>query len=643
MMDTGSGNDSSSPIISQEDISLFKEGDHHRLCGKLGAVPCGGDSGEPGTRFAVWAPGAKRVSVVGSFNDWEHGRHPLHRRMDSGIWEGWIPGASSGDRYKYHIKPRGCRRAFDKADPFALTCEKPPAKASVIWELSYEWGDGDWMERRAGPNSLQAPMSIYEVHLGSWRRAGGEGGGGPGRILSFREIAPMLAEYVAETGFTHVEFLPVMEHPFFGSWGYQCTGYFAPSSRYGTPEDLMYLIDYLHRYGIGVILDWVPSHFPSDAHSLGRFDGKPLYEHADPRRGYHPDWTSLIFDYGRPEVLSFLLSSAMFWIDGYHADGLRVDAVASMLYLDFSRLDGEWLPNREGGNENLEAIAFMRRLNEAVYREHPDVQTFAEESSAWPGVTRPTYKAGLGFGLKWDMGWMNDTLAYFATSPERRPLVHDKLTFRNVYANSENFILPLSHDEVVYGKRSLLSKMPGRGKERFSDLRLLLGYMYALPGKKLLFMGGELGQEGEWNHDDSLQWELLDRPAHASVRSWVGALNRLYRREPALHRRDCQPGGFRWIDPDDARKSVLSFIREGTEGDPPVVAVCNFSASLRNKYRVGVPHGGRWEILLDSDAGRFGGEGDDRPQVVDSEEIYACGFGHSILLDLPPRSIKFLR
>jgi len=633
------GNSQAGSPITSEDIRRFREGTHYRLYDKLGATAVEDESGRPGTYFAVWAPKARKVSVIGDFNDWDPDIHPLRKRRGSGIWEGFVPGAAPGDRYKYRIGSRRGRGAFDKADPFALTGESPPMTTSIVWKPDFKWGDCGWMENRAERNSLKAPMSVYEVHLGSWRRTGEMGD----RVLTYREIAPPLAEYVRTMGFTHVEFLPVMEHPFYGSWGYQCTSYFAPTSRYGIPEDLMYLIDHLHRSEIGVILDWVPSHFPADPHSLGRFDGRPLYEHADPRRGYHPDWTSLIFNYGRPEVRSFLLSSALFWLDVYHADGLRVDGVASMLYLDFSRKNGDWIPNKYGGNENFEAIDFIRGLNDVVYREHPDVQTFAEEATAWPGVTQPVHHDGLGFGLKWDMGWMNDTLSYFSSQPKHRPTVHKKLTFRSLYSDSENFILPLSHDEVVYEKRSLLSKMPGKGAERFADLRLLLGYMYALPGKKLLFMGGEFGQEGEWSHDASLRWELLDRPEHASVQSWVVALNRLYREEPALYIRDCEPGGLRWINADDSRNSVLCFIREAGEGLPPVVVVCNFSSAVKNEYRVGVPHGGVWEVLLDSNAGRFGGSGKDDPQDIESESLSANGFEHSLRFDLPPRSILFFR
>ncbi len=550
-----------------------------------------------------------------------------------------MAGVSPGERYKYHIRGKRRSGTFDKADPFARTSEEPPETSSIVWENSHEWGDSGWMNDRAERNSLSSPIAIYEIHPGSWRRPGN----GTSGFHTYRELAPLLVEYVQEMGFTHVEFLPLMEHPFYGSWGYQSTGYFAPTSRYGTPDDLMYLIDMLHQAGIGVILDWVPSHFPEDAFSLGRFDGTPLYEHADPRKGYHPDWTSLIFDYESPEVRSFLLSSAHFWLDLFHADGLRVDAVASMLYLDYSRAEGEWVPNRDGGNENLEAVDFLRTLNETIYAEHPDVQIFAEESTAWAGVSHPVSSGGLGFGFKWDMGWMNDTLAYLSTEPAKRGTIHDKLTFRGLYAGSENFILPLSHDEVVYGKGSLLNKMPGREKERFADLRLLLGYQYALDGKKLLFMGDEFAQEGEWNHDLPLHWELLDKVPHAGVSEWVTALNRIYREEPALHRLDCEPGGFEWITADDSKRCVLAFLRSGGEGAAPVAVVCNFSDQRQERYAVGVPHDGEWVELLTSDAARFGGGSDDESLVYKAVSEPTGHFDWTIQVTLPPRSIHFYR
>jgi 1,4-alpha-glucan branching enzyme len=486
-------------VLTDQDLHLFNEGSHLRLYEKLGSHPFTWE-GEEGTYFAVWAPNAERVSVVGDFNAWDRDRHPLQPRAGSGIWEGFVPGARQGAHYKYHVVSRDGGFTVDKADPFAFHAERPPQTASTVWSLDYEWMDKEWMESRRERMQLGAPLTVYEVHLGSWRRGGEHGG----EFLGYRELAPLLADYVSSMGFTHVELLPIMEHPFYGSWGYQTTGYFAPTSRYGTPQDLMYLVDHLHQHGIGVILDWVPSHFPTDEHGPGFFDGTHLYEHGDPRQGIHPDWDSFIFNYGRHEVRSFLLSSAMYWLDRYHADGLRVDAVASMLYLDYSRKEGEWVPNVHGGRENLEAIDFLRRLNAEVYQHYPDVQTFAEESTAWPMVSRPAYLGGLGFGLKWDMGWMHDTLRYMMHDPVHRKHHHNELTFRMVYAFNENFILPLSHDEVVHGKGSLLSKMPGDEWQKFANLRLMLGYMYTQPGKKLLFMGGELGQWREWTHEGSL-------------------------------------------------------------------------------------------------------------------------------------------
>lgn len=631
--------DSGSSLLTREDIRRFRAGTHLRLHEVLGSHPGHGPGGTEGVRFAVWAPNARKVSVIGDFNSWVPASHPLSRIRGSGVWQGWVPGASEGDLYKYRVTGKRRRGTFDKADPFARTSEEPPETASIIWERSHEWDDAEWMKDRAERNSLSAPISIYEVHPGSWRRPGG----GKSGFFTHRELAPLLVGYVQEMGFTHVEFLPLMEHPFYGSWGYQCSGYFAPSRRYGTPDDLMYLIDTLHQAGIGVILDWVPSHFPDDAFSLGRFDGTCLYEHADPRRGYHPDWTSLIFDYGRPEVRSFLLSSAHYWLDLFHADGLRVDGVASMLYLDYSRAEGEWVPNRYGGNENLEAVEFLRALNETIYAEHPDVQTFAEESTAWEGVSRPVSSGGLGFGYKWDMGWMNDTLAYLSTEPARRGKIHDKLTFRGLYAGSENFVLPLSHDEMVHGKGSLLNKMPGTAVERFADLRLLLGYQYALHGKKLLFMGGEFAQEREWNHDLELHWELLDKAPHAGMKMWVTALNRLYREEPALHRLDCEPAGFEWITADDSQRCVLAFLRSGGEGVAPVAVVCNFSDRQHEEYLIGVPHEGEWVELLHSDAARFGGGSDDGAMAYEAVPEPTGHFSWTIRVTLPPRSIHFYR
>ncbi|MEZ6113608.1 MAG: 1,4-alpha-glucan branching protein GlgB [Pirellulaceae bacterium] len=541
-------------LLTDDDLYLFNEGTHSHLGSKLGGHLVK-HNGQDGAYFAVWAPDANTVSVLGDFNDWNKKSHTLRPRGSSGIWEGFFPGVSMGSLYKFHIESRVAAYQVDKADPFGVFHEVAPKTASVLWDLSYDWNDAEWMKSRGGRNGLDCPMSIYEVHLGSWRRVLEEGN----RSLTYRELAHELVDYVKRMEFTHVEFMPVMEHPFFGSWGYQITGFFAPSSRYGTPQDFKYLIDYMHQHGIGVILDWVPSHFPNDEHGLGFFDGSHLFEHADPRQGFHPDWNSFIFNYGRNEVRSFLLSNALFWLREYHVDGLRVDAVASMLYLDYSRKEGEWIPNEFGGRENLHAISFLRQVNQEVYRNFPDTQTTAEESTAWPMVSRPTYVGGLGFGLKWDMGWMHDTLQYFHHDPVHRKYHHGELTFRMIYAFNENFALPLSHDEVVHGKGSLIGKMPGDDWQKLANLRLLYGYMYAMPGKKLLFMGGEFGQWDEWRHDAQLQWDLLQQPGHNAVQRWLISLNGAYRNEPALHELDCDPEGFRWVDANDWELSVISF------------------------------------------------------------------------------------
>jgi 1,4-alpha-glucan branching enzyme len=623
--------------LTDRDLYLFNEGTHLRLWERLGAH-LAASGGAEGVRFAVWAPNAERVAVVGSFNDWDEEADPLRTRDSSGLWEGFVPGAGRGDLYKYRIHSREAGYVVDKADPVGFRHETPPRTASVVWDLDHEWTDGTWMRGRGERLGRDAPVSVYEVHLGSWRRVPEEGG----RSLGYRELAPLLADHVERMGFTHVELLPVMEHPFYGSWGYQTTGYFAPTSRWGSPQDFMALIDHLHQRGIGVILDWVPSHFPADEHGLGFFDGTYLYEHADPRRRIHPDWDSLIFNYGRNEVRSFLLSSAMFWLDVYHADGLRVDAVASMLYLDYSREDGEWIPNLEGGREDLEAIDFLRRLNRAVYGARPAVQTIAEESTAFPGVSRPVHEGGLGFGYKWDMGWMHDTLAYLARDPAHRKFHHDELTFRSLYAFSENFVLPLSHDEVVHGKRSLLNRMPGDPWQKFANLRLLFGWMFAQPGKKLLFMGSELAPWGEWSHEGSLDWHLLDEGAHGGVRRWVECLNRLYRERPALHALDCEPDGFEWIDGEDRENSVVSFLRRGGAGTGPVLVVANFTPVPRGAYRVGVPGEGSWRVVADSDAAEFGGSGAGSAGVIGAEPIERHGRDHSLSLALPPLGILFL-
>lgn len=626
-------------LLNDYDIYLSKEGNHFRLHEKLGSHLMTRD-GIKGTHFAVWAPNAAKVSVIGDFNKWEPESHPLKSREDgSGIWEGFIPGVVKGALYKYHILSQYRNYRVDKADPFAFYREAPPKTASIVWDLEYEWGDREWMAKRRSRNSLDSPISVYEVHLGSWMRVPEE----ENRPLSYRELAPRLAEYARQMGFTHVEFLPVMEHPFYGSWGYQTAGFFAPTGRYGTPQDLMYLIDYLHQHEIGVILDWVPSHFPADEHGLVYFDGTHLYEHADPRRGFHPDWKSCVFNYGRNEMRNFLISSALFWLDKYHADGLRLDAVASILYLDYSRKEGEWIPNEYGGKENLEGISFLRRLNEEVYKNFPDVQTIAEESTAWPMVSRPTYVGGLGFGIKWNMGWMHDTLKYFSKDPIYRKYHHNQLTFSMWYAFTENFLLSISHDEVVHGKGSLIGKMPGDDWQKFANLRLLLGYMFAHPGKKLLFMGGEFGQWREWAHEESLDWHLLRYPPHRGVQKWVQDLNHFYKREPVMHELDFEPNGFEWIDFNDWEQSIVSFLRRGKSTGDIILVVCNFTPVPRYNYRVGVPRGGLWREVLNSDAKEYGGSGHGNFGSVEATPVSLHGRDHSLTLTLPPLGILFFK
>jgi 1,4-alpha-glucan branching enzyme len=623
--------------IGKMDLHLFNEGTHMRLYEKLGAHPMTQDKRE-GVYFAVWAPDAEAVCVVGDFNGWERGSDPLHPRDASGIWEGFIAGVEEGATYKYHVRSRHGGYAADKADPFAFHAETPPHTGSKVWSLDYAWGDHAWMEARAARNSLSAPMSIYEVHLGSWRRDPYH----PDRFLSYRDMAPMLADHVERLGFTHVELLPVMEHPFYGSWGYQVTGYFAPTSRHGTPQDFMFLVDTLHQRGIGVILDWVPAHFPTDEHGLGYFDGTHLFEHADRRRGFHPDWKSFIFNYGRLEVRSFLTSSALFWLRTYHADGLRVDGVASMLYLDYSREAGEWIPNEHGGRENLEAISLLRHVNESAYRELPDIQTIAEESTAWPMVSRPTYLGGLGFGLKWDMGWMHDTLKYMALDPVHRKYHHNEITFRAIYAFNENFVLPLSHDEVVHGKGSLVGKMPGDDWQKLANLRLLYAYMYATPGKKLLFMGGELAQWREWAHDHSLDWHLAEEALHRGVMDLVADLNREYRDVPALHHWDADARGFEWVDASDSEQSALVFLRKGPAPSDRVLVACNFTPLVRRNYRVGVDTPGAWREVLNSDATEYGGSGVGNWGRVETTPVPWHGRSLSINLTLPPLGVLYL-
>ncbi|HVB39679.1 MAG TPA: 1,4-alpha-glucan branching protein GlgB [Terriglobales bacterium] len=640
--------------LTDVDLHWFREGRHLRLYQKLGAhiQPTGASdpakSGEPpagagapaSTHFAVWAPNAEQVGVIGDFNAWDPRASPLRPQGDSGIWAGVVAGIGSGAIYKFAIRPRGATTWLQKADPFAFSAEVSPRTASVVADLHYDWSDRAWMQSRHQANAPSAPMSIYELHLGSWMRVVEEGN----RSLTYRELAPRLIDYLQATGFTHVEFLPLMEHPFFGSWGYQVTGYFAPTSRFGSPQDLMFLVDQLHQHGFGVILDWVPSHFPNDPHGLAEFDGTHLYEHADPRQGFHPDWHSCIFNYGRLEVRSFLLSNALFWLDLYHADGLRVDAVASMLYLDYSRQPGEWIPNAFGGRENLDAISLLRQFNEDVYAHYPDVQTIAEESTSWPMVSRPTYVGGLGFGMKWDMGWMHDILAFMSQDPIHRRFHHGELTFRQLYAWHENFVLPLSHDEVVHGKASLLSKMPGDEWQRFANLRVLLGLQFGQCGKKLLFMGDEFGQGNEWNHDSSVEWHLLQYPLHAGMLRWTSDLNRLYRSTPALYVLDFDPRGFQWIDCSDALQSTISWLRLGPSGaSDSVLVVCNLTPVPRLDFRVGVPVAGFWQELLNSDAEVYGGSGVGNFGGVATTGQPWHGQPDSVSISLPPLACVFFR
>ena len=619
-----------------DDLYLFNEGNHFRLWEILGSHP-----EDDGTYFAVWAPSARAVSVVGDFNAWNDASHPLTPQGNSGIWAGKIPNVGRGAIYKYAIRTQTGEK-LEKADPVAIHHETPPKTGSIVWPRDYAWGDAQWIAEREKRQHRNAPISIYEVHLGSFRRVPED----RNRSLSYRELAPLLADHCEKHGFTHVELLPVMEHPFDGSWGYQVTGYFAPTSRFGTPQDFMAFVDHLHRRNIGVIVDWVPAHFPTDAHGLARFDGTGLYEHEDPRKGFHPDWTTYIFNYGRHEVRSFLISSAACWVDLFHVDGIRVDGVASMLYLDYSRKHGEWIPNEHGGRENLEAIHFLRRFNEHLYGAYPGIQTYAEESTAWPGVSQPSYLGGLGFGMKWDMGWMHDTLTYLEREPVHRKWHHGEITFRALYHSTESYVLPLSHDEVVHGKGSLLSKMPGDEWQRFACLRLLYAYQWAVPGKKLLFMGGELAQAREWNHDSSLDWHLQSAPLHAGIGRLLGRLNDLYRTEPALHERDLrpedEPKGFEWVCGDDAEGSTLAFLRRATDGSPLLV-VCNFTPVVREGYVVGVPLGGRWVELFNGDAEEYGGGGIGNLGAVEAREVSAHGRPFSVELRLPPLACVYLR
>ena len=621
-------------MLTDQDIYLFREGTHAKLHSKLG---CRLSAQGSGAHFAVWAPNAAQVSVIGEWNGWRAGEDVLVPRADeSGIWEGRAGAARRGQAYKYRINSRAGGFVVDKADPYGVLFECPPATASRVWTLEYEWQDAAWMGSRSARNGLDAPMSIYELHIGSWRRK-------DGNFLNYRELAHALADYIHDLGFTHVELMPVTEHPFYGSWGYQTTGYFAPTARYGTPQDLMYFVDHLHAKGIGVILDWVPSHFPNDEHGLAFFDGTHLYEHADPQQGFHPEWKSAIFNFGRNEVRSFLISSALFWLDQYHIDGLRVDAVASMLYLDYARKQGEWIPNRFGGRENLEAIDFLRVLNQAAYRHHPDVTMIAEESTAWPMVSRPPEMGGLGFGLKWNMGWMHDTLEYMKVDPINRKYHHGQLTFSLIYAFNENFVLPLSHDEVVYGKGSLIGKMPGDDWQQFANLRALYGYMWAHPGKKLMFMGGEFAQRCEWTHEGELEWWVSGLPEHAGVKHLMRDLNRVYRSEPALHKVDFSPEGFEWVDLGNAEASVIAFLRKTPGCGAPVLVVCNFTPVPRPNYLVGVPSRGVWREILNTDAREYGGSGWGNFGRVESSPILSQGRLESVNLNLPPLATIMLR
>ena len=626
-------------LLTEQDIYLFREGSHLRLYEKLGSHVIEMD-GQQGTFFAVWAPNAKAVSVIGDFNGWDKEAHPLGVRWDSsGIWEGFVPGVTTGHLYKYRIVSHHKNYQTERRDPFAFYCEIPPRTASIVWNLDHSWQDRDWMGIRFKNNALDAPISVYEMHFGSWRKVQGDGD----RSLHYTEMAEELIPYLKDMNFTHVQFLPLMEHPYYGSWGYQTMGYFAPTSRYGDPQGLMSLIDALHRNGFGVFLDWVPSHFPSDGHGLAYFDGTNLFEHADPRKGFHPDWKSYIFNYGRNETRAFLMSSAMFWLDKYHADGLRVDAVASMLYLDYSRKEGEWIPNKYGGRENIEAVNFLKRLNIEVYRNYPDVQMIAEESTAWPMVSRPVHTGGLGFGMKWNMGWMHDVLDYFFKDPLFRKYHHNQLTFSLWYAFTENFLLALSHDEVVHGKGSLLHKMPGDDWQRFANLRLLYGYMFAHPGKKLLFMGQEFGQRAEWNHDQSLEWFVLQYPEHQGLHRWVKELGYFYKIEPALHQMDFCEQGFEWVDCRDGDRGLISFIRQGHPGTRPILVVCNFTPVPRSNYKVGIPEGGFWKEVLNSDAKEYGGSGHGNLGGQEAAPFPSQGRPFSLSLNVPPLGIVFLK
>ncbi|MEO1484585.1 MAG: 1,4-alpha-glucan branching protein GlgB [Bacteroidota bacterium] len=619
-------------LFTDFDIDLFKSGKHYRLYEKLGSHPKEVD-GKKGTYFAVWAPSAKAVSVIGDFNHWDGGQHPLNVRWDqSGIWEGFIPGVDMGSLYKYKIWSHHNEVVTEKADPFGRYCEQPPKTASVVWNGEYTWKDSDWMANRENHNALDKPYSVYEVHLGSWKKKNGW------EFMTYLELADDLVDYVHDMGFTHVEFMPIMEYPFDPSWGYQLTGYFAPTSRFGKPEDFKVLVDKFHQKGIGVILDWVPSHFPEDAHGLGFFDGSNLYEHPDRRRGYHPDWKSLIFNYGRNEVRAFLISNAIFWLDQYHVDGLRVDAVASMLYLDYSREDGEWEPNMYGNNENLEAMSFLREMNQEVYGNFKGVQTIAEESTAFTGVSKPVHFGGLGFGMKWMMGWMHDTLEFFKKEPIYRSYDLNNITFSMTYAFTENFMLPFSHDEVVYGKKSLLYRMPGDEWQRFANLRMLYGYMFTHPGANLLFMGGEFGQSSEWDFENSLDWHLTQYDFHSGIQQTIRDLNQLYKTEPALFEKQFSPEGFQWVEYNDSENSVISYLRKGNNPEDTLLVVCNFTPVPRNNYRIGVPKNKTMRLLFNSDDSSYAGSGIGKKSAKPTAKAWN-GQDQSITLNLPPLGV----
>jgi 1,4-alpha-glucan branching enzyme len=627
---TVQANHSFSPTVGELDLHLFAEGRHEFIYEKLGAHLVTHE-GEKGVSFAVWAPGAQKVSVVGNFNAWDGSQHPMHRHADSGVWETFIPKLGSGELYKYEIKAPGLP-VFLKADPYAFYAEVPPDTSSIVYDSKYRFRDSHWLKQRAGREHFRQPLSIYEVHLGSWRRKVEE----ENRPFSYREMSEALADYVLDTGFTHVEFLPLKEHPYGPSWGYQVSNYFAPSARYGPPDDFRYLIDYLHRRGIGVIMDWVPAHFPKDAFALARFDGTALYEHLDPRQGEHPDWGTYIFNYGRNEVRNFLLANALYWFREFHLDGLRVDAVASMLYLDYSRKEGQWLPNAFGGRENLEAISLLKELNEVVHRECPGVMMIAEESTAWPQVSHPVYAGGLGFDFKWNMGWMHDTLKYFQTDPLFRGGNHNALTFGLLYAWSENFILPLSHDEVVHMKGSLLNKMPGDVTQKFANLRALYAYMWAHPGKKLLFMGGEFGQWREWTETESLDWHLLEDPAHQGIQTLIGDLNRIYQKKNSLWEADGEPAGFQWIDANNASENIVSFIRRSPSTGRELICVGNFAPVLREGHRLGLPRKGTYSLIANTDGEVYGGSRVKTAKSIKAEEQPIHGQSYSAAVTLPP-------